>query len=389
MAFSLPKQGFAFWPVGTGDSSTIVVKENEVIVQIDLHHLVKSDDKDTAHVPIVDELVRLLPKKNNRPYLSVFILTHPDEDHVLGFADLLKRVDIGEIWHTPRIFREHKGDLCYDAQKFCDEVGRRRDLTIQKGGAVGAGDRVRVIGHDDGVFKDDEDYKNFPEEWRAFPGTSLTMLDGTDYVEVFEAFIHAPFKDDAADTRNNTSLALHIALYNGARSLKGLFFGDREYPTVKEIFTKTKDKERTQYLEWDVLLAPHHCSKKVMFWADSEGGNETFKQDVMDEFEEAAQPGSYIVASAESDFGDGAGRCPPHLSARKKYEAIVDADHFLCTHEQPTVTAPEPFKFELSDSGISYAGPGKAKSTAAAFASALSGGRAGDEPPKTWVGHGK
>ena len=389
MAFILPKQGFAFWPVGTGDSSTVVVKENEVIIQIDLHHLVKSDDKDTAHVPIVDELVRLLPKKNNRPYLSVFILTHPDEDHVLGFEDLLKRVDIGEIWHTPRIFREHKGDLCYDAQKFCDEVGRRRDLTIEKGGAVGAGDRVRVIGHDDGVFKDDDDYKNFPQEWRAFPGTSLTMLDGTDYVEVFEAFIHAPFKDDAADTRNNTSLALHIALYNGARSLKGLFFGDREYPTVKEIFTKTKDKERTQYLEWDVLLAPHHCSKKVMFWADSEGGNETFKQDVMDEFDEAAQPGSYIVVSAEPDFGDGPGRCPPHLSARKKYEAIVDADHFLCTHEQPTAKAPEPFKFELTDSGISYAGPGKAKSAAAAFASALSGGRAGDEPPKTWVGHGK
>ena len=36
--FALPKQGFVFWPVGTGDSSTIVAKENELVMQIDLHH---------------------------------------------------------------------------------------------------------------------------------------------------------------------------------------------------------------------------------------------------------------------------------------------------------------------------------------------------------------
>ena len=106
MAFNLPKRGFVFWPVGTGDSSTIVVKENKVIMQIDLHHLEKAEDSDEPHVPIIDELVRLLPKNNDKPYLSVFVLTHPDQDHINGFSEFLKKVKVDEIWHRPRIFTE-------------------------------------------------------------------------------------------------------------------------------------------------------------------------------------------------------------------------------------------------------------------------------------------
>ena len=47
-----------------------------------------------------------MPKRNNRPYLAAFLLTHADKDHCLGFADLLTKVDIGELWATPRLWRE-------------------------------------------------------------------------------------------------------------------------------------------------------------------------------------------------------------------------------------------------------------------------------------------
>ena len=67
--FKLPPKGLVFWPVGTGDSTTIVVKENEIIFQLDLHHLEKSEDSDDPAFAIVDELVHLLPKKNGKPYL--------------------------------------------------------------------------------------------------------------------------------------------------------------------------------------------------------------------------------------------------------------------------------------------------------------------------------
>ena len=43
MNFNLPNSGFVFWPVGTGDSTTAVIGKNDAILQIDLHHLSKSE----------------------------------------------------------------------------------------------------------------------------------------------------------------------------------------------------------------------------------------------------------------------------------------------------------------------------------------------------------
>ena len=40
--FELPEQGFVFWPVGTGNSTTIMV-DDETVMQVDLHHMSASD----------------------------------------------------------------------------------------------------------------------------------------------------------------------------------------------------------------------------------------------------------------------------------------------------------------------------------------------------------
>lgn len=118
MAFELPEVGFVFWPVGSGDTSTVVVNSSKVVAQIDLRELECCEDEGDPHISIVDELVRLLPKTNNKPYLAAFILTHPDKDHIQGFEELLSKVVIGEIWHTPRIFMEYHHELCEDAKAF-------------------------------------------------------------------------------------------------------------------------------------------------------------------------------------------------------------------------------------------------------------------------------
>ena len=101
MAFELPGRGLVFWPVGNGDSTTILV-DSETCLQVDLNHMEKSEDDDDASWAVVDELVERLPKVNGRPYLAAFALTHPDQDHCRGFAELLDKVDIGELWFTPR-----------------------------------------------------------------------------------------------------------------------------------------------------------------------------------------------------------------------------------------------------------------------------------------------
>ena len=125
----LPELGAVFWPVGTGDSSTVVVSE-EVLIQVDLHDMAKADDDDTHEVPVVDLLAEALPEgRDGRPYLAVFVLTHADKDHCSGFPDLLDRVTIGELWATPRLWREFAQpdapELCKDAQAFQEESARR------------------------------------------------------------------------------------------------------------------------------------------------------------------------------------------------------------------------------------------------------------------------
>jgi hypothetical protein len=210
MKFSLPEVGYVFWPVGTGDSSTVVIDAAQTVVQIDMHELESADDDDTPQSSVIDELVRLLPKRDGKPFLSTFVLTHPDKDHIQGFQELLEKVAIGEIWQTPRVFNEYKKDLCDDAIAFKKEAERRRKLTISKHGEVASGDRLRIIGHDD-LFEED-DYKNYPARWRSYPGNSVTTIDGVDQTGVFEAFIHSPFKEQADGDRNETSLALQTTL---------------------------------------------------------------------------------------------------------------------------------------------------------------------------------
>ena len=347
MNFEFPNSGFVFWPVGTGDSTTVVIDENDAVLQIDLHHLSKSEDEDEEHVPIVDELVRLLPKRNDRPYLAGFALTHPDKDHILGFADLLEHVDIGQIWHTPRIFRENDADLCDDAVAFKEEVERRRKVTVTRGDHTPSCDRVLIIGHDD-IFEEGK-YEEFPERWRACPSDIVKEIDGFNHGDNFQAFIHAPFKDGSDGERNETSLALHITVNNEGGEGRLLLFGDLSYPTLRRIVDKTKEKDRKERLDTDVLLAPHHCSKSTMYWKDDNDDDEVLKQDILDDFDEMVGDDCCVVSSSEADFSDEKGKNPPHLKARQRYEEIVDSeDHFICTHEHGG-----PVSFDINSEGCS------------------------------------
>ena len=55
MAIQPPEQGFIFWPVGTGDSTTIRAAE-DVYIQLDVRHMEQSEEEDTAW-PVIDELI--------------------------------------------------------------------------------------------------------------------------------------------------------------------------------------------------------------------------------------------------------------------------------------------------------------------------------------------
>ncbi len=382
---------FIFWPVGTGDTTTIVVSDTE-IVQLDINDKLMADEQGNEHIPIVDELVAKLPRRNDKPYLSCFVLTHPDLDHCRGFADLLKRVVIGEIWHTPRIFREYEdtADLCDDAIAFRKEAHRRAKLSIEANGDPGSGNRVRIIGYAEELFKEGERYHGFPQaEFYTRPGNPINRLDGVNVGDRFEAFVHAPFKNSLADSRNETSLAMQIAI-GPVNPIYGLFLGDLSYLSIMQIFNETHTHNNEHRLSWNVLLAPHHCSKKIMYERDTEG-NDVLKQDVLDEFSACQLTIGYIVSSSnEFPASNSSGDNPPHIKARNRYEEIVNND-FVCTGEVSTPENVKPIIFSSTQEGIIMVDSGYKISEAAqkTLANAIADARGSNNPPTTKVGFGK
>jgi hypothetical protein len=352
----LPELGAVFWPVGTGDSSTVVVSE-QVVIQVDLHDMAKADDDDTPEVPVVDLLADALPQgTDGRPHLAVFVLTHADKDHCSGFSDLLDRVTIGQLWATPRLWREYAEpdapELCKDAQAFQEESVRRVEATkkaLAAGREPASGDRILVVGYD--TDHDKHAYSELPDRFLATPGDSITMLDGADFAGRFEAFIHAPFKADCAEARNETSLSMQVTLTEpGGRDGKVLLFGDLAHDTIMKIVTYSEAKQREEYLAWDLLLAPHHCSKYVMHVR--ENGQDVLKDDVLEAFARHARGGAVIVSSSGPiPSVDEDGHNPPHRKAADRYREIVDAGNFICTMEWPTEENPSPVMFGVDAAG--------------------------------------
>jgi hypothetical protein len=356
MAEVLPQLGAVFWPVGTGDSSTLVIDE-DTIVQVDLHDLNKADDEDTHEVPVVDLLIAALPiGDDDRPYLAAFVLTHADKDHCSGFQNLLDRVTIGQLWATPRLWREYDADeapeLCKDAQAFQEESIRRVEAikkALAEGREPDSGDRILIVGYD--TDHDKHAYSELPDRFLATPGDRITEVDGGDFAGRFEAFIHAPFRDDCAEARNETSLAMQVTLTDDSGTDgKLLLFGDLAHDTIMKIFDYSEYHDRSAHLEWDLLLAPHHCSKTVMY--TRQDGKDVLQPDVLDKFEEHARDGAVVVSSsAVIPATDVDGMNPPHRKAANRYNEIIEAGKFLCTMEWPSKEDPSPVVLGVDATG--------------------------------------
>src|SRR3546814_20061413 len=83
--------------------------------------------------------------------------------------------------------------------------------------------------------------------------------------------------------RNNTSLVLQVVLGNDPSPGGVLLFGDHKYQTIRKIFDVSKANGNEAYLNWQVMLASHHCSKSVMY--QEEDGKTVLKKDILDDFE--------------------------------------------------------------------------------------------------------
>jgi hypothetical protein len=109
----VPARGAVFWPVGNGDSTTVVAND-PVVLQVDLHDMAKADEDLNPEGWPSSRTGRGATQVDGRPYLGVFALTHADKEAMMAAADSTA-VSV-KASTDPVLFRHYRPDLRYPSK---------------------------------------------------------------------------------------------------------------------------------------------------------------------------------------------------------------------------------------------------------------------------------
>lgn len=351
------KHSIKFYPVGNGDCDLITIGGANKKMMFDCNFRQKAEENNEEMYDVLDDLLTnvLTTKRCGLPLLDAFLLTHPDQDHCRSFADKFflgdpdsvpqsakddKKILIGELWYSPRVFEELSGELNADAKAFKKEAKRRMDLyKSDSNKADKDGNRIRIIG-----WTDNPELKGL-ENRIITPGNTISEVNGTS-CRYFEMFIHAPFKDDIeGEDRNMTSIVSQLRFKSDKNSddIARIFLaGDTEWRVIEEIMNKTSNDD---YLNWDLMEAPHHCSYKF-FADDREDDPNQASLDFLDKSEESA----FIVSSSKVIKKNSDN--PPCQKAKNRYTDRVGESNFFCTSGEKDNDTEAPITFDIEDGEV-------------------------------------
>lgn len=362
-----------FYPVGNGDATLIRLSDGlTILVDCNIREAEDENGNETCY-DVKGDLLELLRDDNGVPHLDVFVLTHPDLDHCRGYQrDFYqgdpanytqkdkseRRIVIDQMWFAPRIFQDHE-DLNDEAAAIKKELERRKKLYLDGSSAKDtAGNRLWCIGYSN------HDELQGLDDIRTVAGQTLSKFNGQDRDDL-SVFIFAPVKADSdgeKSERNDTSIAFaaEFHLEGETAACRALLLGDNSRVVLERIYDKNKTNS---HLEYDLLLAPHHCSWYT--FSDTKGGDVSAKiHDLLNKKRE----GAHIVISSKPIKDDDV--TPPSYPARTEYLTVVDEDQFTCTEEWPDEKEPVKLVFEMTASGAERRTPDDAaKSKASTRAS--------------------
>jgi hypothetical protein len=359
------KHKIKFSPVGNGDQSLITLKDGTTIL-IDCNIRQASlNSTDPLVFDVKKDLLKSIRKRDNNPFLDVFVLTHGDCDHCRGYKTNFYQGDpkkysaknreaneiiIDEMWFSPMIAEEHTND---DEDAYQTEAERRLELHRTKHADRDLpGNRIKIIGYDG-----NKEYSDL-NHLRAIPGTIVNTFNNKTQ-DLFSVFIHAPFKEhlkSAEKDKNSTSIVFQARFKENAIDSKfsglAIFGGDSDHYSWDIILKKTQkygNDKKEQALDWDIFLAPHHCSWSFF--------NDRPQEDNPDPVETSRQvldykrAGGKIIASSKKIIDDGDN--PPHYEAKQEYlKKLTASADFLNTTVEPKESKPEPIVFEIMPEGV-------------------------------------
>lgn len=370
-----------FFPVGNGDMTLIELESGRRIL-IDVNARAAADDPDDDTPDVMQMLrTRLDHDSEGRRYVDAFLLSHPHRDHCTGLrnhfhlgppADWTKTSDkilIREIWSSPLVFRRASRlkTLCDDAKAFTTEARRRVQRFRDANDAVTDGDRILILGEDEGGKTDDL------RPILITVDSAFSRVNGHDDSSM-QARLLAPHprsedeEEENARARNLSSTILNFMLAGDGSPDVGRFLtgGDAEAAVWEGLWTRHLDN--LDWLQYDILLSPHHCSwHSLSYDSVSEmGENAKVCEDARCALSQTRK-GAAIIASSiaiKDDDND-----PPSIRARTEYE---DIGSFICVGE-PEID-PSPVEFEIGRNG-----PRK-RTRVARAAAIISSGAIGRQP---------
>ena len=347
-----------FYPVNNADCTLIKLANGKTII-VDCQFISNLNDDNGNQIMFdvkADLLKELKKDSNGRPFVDIFINTHPHKDHCLGFGNHFytgsvdeydankdeNKIVIGELWVTPIIMGNEE---CEDAEDIRKEAKRRRKLYKDDETYSGEyGDYLRIIGYD----KD----KEFDKRYSYIPGTTVSSANGGK-LEWLDMFIHAPFKEDIENSKKSKDKNLASIVIQYSFKIQGyttpkckvLIGGDAEHDVWQHILD---NNEKEENLKWNIFLAPHHCS--WTFFNDTDK-----KDDVAPSADEILKnqlgEQSYIIASSKEIKAEDDD--PPCEQAKKEYKIrLHTSDNFRNTAVDHVVNnIPQPIVFYIDEYG--------------------------------------
>ena len=354
-----------FYPVDNGDTTLLKLK-NDTTILFDCK--IRSDEKNADGYYIYDvksDLLQNLEKRDEHPFVDMFALTHPDEDHCLGFENHFytgnpddygdednELIIVDELWVTAITF-SNNGITNNDAKAIRKEAKRRKKLYDKDSSEKSKrGNRLRIIGYDG-----QQNLENIPH---YYPGETVDEVAGVKQ-DRFSFFIHAPLHQDlisgnAKKDKNSTSIVVQarfkINSYDTSFATRLIIGGDADHYRWEKILEKTENNNNQEALKWDLFVTPHHCSwtyfNDVPYNAKEE--NKTAKDYSIKIIEDYHLPGGNVVASCKRIKNNDDN--PPHYQAKQEYIKHIDSkDEFISLAESPKPSKPEPVIFEVNSDG--------------------------------------
>lgn len=363
------KHEILFYPVGNGDTTQIILSGGRRVL-FDFCHRDKAEEADTPEIDLKARLKAEL-KSADRDYFDVVAFTHADLDHIQGSTDFFElrhakkyhgegRIKIEELWvPAAMLLEEADNDHQQEEYVLLRQEARHRLLE---------GDGILVFSKPQALMDwlvpklkargEAETARDhlFIDAGKVVPGFTLDG-DGVEF------FCHSPFIkhcDEGDIIRNRASLVFNVRLNVDGQFFDYLEVGDATWEEIEDIVKTTRDHGNDDRLAWDLYNIPHHCSYLALNEEGQKGDEETDPKPLVKELLLAGKNDAYIVSCSKPipDISESYEQIqPPHIQARKTYERYlreVGGRKFLATMEEPNANNPEPIRFEVSSSGVSW-----------------------------------